>query len=112
MGTVAYMSPEQARGEELDTRSDLFSFGAVLYEMTTGRMAFPGTTAAVMHDAILNRAPIPVTQLKPEVPPKLEEIIGKALEKDSKLRYQNAADIRTDLLRLKRDKDRAKVADG
>jgi len=110
VGTVAYMSPEQARGEELDARSDLFSFGAVLYEMTTDRMAFPGTTAAVMHDAILNRAPIPVTQLKPEVPPRLEEIIGKALEKDRKLRYQNAADIRTDLRRLRRDKDLARVS--
>jgi len=110
IGTMAYMSPEQARGEELDGRSDLFSFGAVLYEMTCGRMAFPGNTAAVMYDAILNRAPIPVTQLKPEVPPRLEEIIGKALEKDRKLRYQNAADIRTDLQRLKRDKDLARVA--
>src|SRR6266403_800315 len=110
LGTMAYMSPEQARGEELDGRSDLFSFGAVLYEMTCGRMAFPGNTAAVMYDAILNRAPIPVTQLKPEVPPRLEEIIGKALEKDRKLRYQNAADIRTDLQRLKRDKDLARVA--
>jgi steroid delta-isomerase-like uncharacterized protein len=110
VGTVAYMSPEQARGEQLDARSDLFSFGAVLYEMLTGRMAFPGNTAAVMHDAILNRAPIPVTQLKPEVLPKLEEVINKALEKDCKLRYQNAADIRTDLQRLKRDKDLARVS--
>ncbi len=110
MGTMAYMSPEQARGEELDARSDIFSFGAVLYEMATGRMAFHGNTAAVMYDAILNRAPIPVTQLKPEVPPRLEEIISKALEKDRKLRYQNAADIRTDLQRLKRDKDLARVS--
>ena len=112
MGTMAYMSPEQARGEELDARSDLFSFGAVLYEMATGRMAFPGNTAAVTHDAILNRAPIPMTRLKPEVPPKLEEVVSKSLEKDRKLRYQNAADIRTDLQRLKRDKDLARVADG
>ena len=104
VGTVAYMSPEQARGEELDARSDLFSFGAVLYEMATGRMAFPGNTAAVMYEAILNRAPIPVTQLKPEVPQRLQEIISKALEKDRKLRYQNAAEIRTDMQRLKRDK--------
>ena len=112
IGTMAYMSPEQARGEELDVRSDLFSFGAVLYEMATGRLAFPGNTAAVMYDAILNRAPILITRLKPEVPPKLEEVISKSLEKDRKLRYQNATDIRTDLLRLKRDKDLAKVADG
>ncbi len=112
IGTMAYMSPEQARGEELDARSDLFSFGAVLYEMATGRLAFPGNTAAVMYDAILNRAPILITRLKPEVPPKLEEVISKSLEKDRKLRYQNATDIRTDLLRLKRDKDLAKVADG
>jgi len=110
VGTVAYMSPEQARGEQLDARSDLFSFGAVLYEMLTGRMAFPGNTAAVMHDAILNRAPIPVTQLKPAVLPKLEEVINKALEKDRMLRYQNAADIRTDLQRLRRDKEFASVS--
>ena len=103
MGTMAYMSPEQARGEELDTRTDLFSFGALLYEMATGRMAFPGQNAAVIHDAILNRAPVPVGRLKPELPPKLEEITNKALEKDRKLRYQSAADIRTDLQRLKRD---------
>lgn len=107
VGTVAYMSPEQARGEELDARSDLFSFGAVLYEMATGRMAFPGNTAAVMYEAILNRAPIPVTQLKPEVPPRLQEIISKALEKDRKLRYQNAAEIRTDMQGLRRIKDLA-----
>jgi serine/threonine protein kinase/Tfp pilus assembly protein PilF len=103
MGTMAYMSPEQARGEELDARTDLFSFGAVLYEMAAGRMAFPGNTAAIVHEAILNRAPVPLARVKPEVPPKLEEIINKALEKDRKLRYQNAADIRTDLQRLKRD---------
>jgi steroid delta-isomerase-like uncharacterized protein len=103
IGTVAYMSPEQARGEELDARSDLFSFGAVLYEMTSGRMAFLGNTAAVIYEAILNRAPVLLATLKPELPPKLDEIIGKALEKDRKLRYQRAADIRTDLLRLKRD---------
>jgi Tol biopolymer transport system component/predicted Ser/Thr protein kinase len=103
MGTIAYMSPEQARGEDLDVRTDLFSFGAVLYEMATGRTAFPGNTIAIIHDAILNRAPVPVARLKPEVPARLEEIIGKSLEKDRKLRYQSAAEIRTDMQRLRRD---------
>ena len=109
MGTMAYMSPEQARGEELDARTDLFSFGAVLYEMATGRMAFPSNSAAVILDGILNRTPVPVGRLKPELPPKLEEITNKALEKDRKLRYQSAAEIRTDLQRLKRDTDSARV---
>jgi len=103
LGTIAYMSPEQARGERLDRRTDLFSFGAVLYEMMTGRMAFSGITVAVIHEAILNRTPIPASRANPEVPPKLDEIIRKALEKDRKLRYQNASEIRTDLQRLKRD---------
>jgi len=103
IGTMTYMSPEQARGEELDARTDLFSFGAVLYEMATGRMAFPGNTAAVIHDGILNRTPVPASQANQGLPPKLGEIIGKALEKDRRLRYQTAADIRTDLQRLKRD---------
>jgi serine/threonine protein kinase len=103
IGTVGYMSPEQARGEELDVRTDLFSFGAVFYEMATGRMAFPGNTAAIIHDAILNRAPVPVSSLNAGLPPKFEEIIGKALEKDRKLRYQNASDMRADLQRLHRD---------
>src|SRR4029077_11986859 len=107
--TIAYMSPEQARGEELDARTDLFSFGAVLYEMATGSMAFSGHSAAVIHDAILNRAPLPLARLNPTLPPKLEEIIGKAIEKDHKLRYQNAADIRTDLQRLKRDTESART---
>src|ERR1700693_5938453 len=102
VGTVAYMSPEQTRGEELDARTDLFSFGAVLYEMATGRMAFSGNTAAVIHDAILNRAPPPLT---PNLPPGLELIVNKSLEKDRRMRYQHAADIRTDLQRLKRDSD-------
>jgi tetratricopeptide (TPR) repeat protein len=105
MGTVAYMSPEQARGEELDARTDLFSFGAVLYEMATGRKAFQGNTAAIVHEAILNRAPVPLARVKPELPPKLEEIVNKALEKDRRLRYQHAADIRTDLQRLRRDSE-------
>jgi serine/threonine protein kinase len=103
IGTVGYMSPEQARGEELDVRTDLFSFGAVFYEMATGRIAFPGNTAAIIHDAILNRAPVPVSSLNPGLPPKFEEIISKALEKDRELRYQNASDVRADLQRLHRD---------
>jgi serine/threonine protein kinase len=89
VGTIAYMSPEQARGEELDARTDLFSFGAVLYEMATGRMAFPGNTAAIVHEAILNRAPVPVARLNPELPPKLEEVIGKALEKAPRIRISS-----------------------
>jgi serine/threonine protein kinase/tetratricopeptide (TPR) repeat protein len=102
VGTIAYMSPEQARGEPLDARTDLFSLGAVLYEMTTGRMAFPGNTAALVHDAILNRAPLPPLSIGPDLPPELSAVIDKALEKDRTLRYQNAADIGIDLQRLKR----------
>jgi serine/threonine protein kinase len=105
VGTIAYMSPEQARGEDLDARTDLFSFGAVLYEMATGRMAFSGNTAAIIHDAILNRAPTPQTQVNPNSPAELVRIVSKALEKDRKLRYQNASDLRADLQRLKRDTD-------
>lgn len=103
VGTVAYMSPEQARGEELDARTDLFSFGAVLYEMVTGHRAFAGGTSAVIFDAILNRTPAPASQLNPEVPQGLQHIIDVALDKDPELRYQNAASLRTDLKRLKRE---------
>jgi eukaryotic-like serine/threonine-protein kinase len=105
MGTLAYMSPEQVRGEALDARTDLFSLGAVLYEMTTGRPAFPGGTSGTIYEAILNRAPVPVGRAHPEAPPRLEEVINKALEKDRTLRYQNASELRADLQRLKRDTD-------
>ena len=110
IGTIAYMSPEQARGEELDARTDLFSFGAVLYETGTGQMAFPGNSAAVVHDAILNRAPTALARFNPALPLELERIVTKALEKDRKLRYQSAADIRTDLRRLKRDTESSRTA--
>src|SRR5207249_4032805 len=102
MGTVAYMSPEQVRAEKLDARSDLFSFGVVLYEMATGRPAFAGSTAGVIFNAILSLEPTPLSQLNPGIPPKLEEMISKALEKDREVRYQHASDLRADLKRLQR----------
>ncbi len=110
LGTVAYMSPEQARAKELDARTDLFSLGAVLYEMATGHLAFPGESTATIFDAILNRAPVPPSRLSRSLPAKFEEIISKSLEKDRDLRYQSARDIRTDLQRLKRDTDSGRAS--
>ena len=110
VGTVAYMSPEQARAEALDSRTDLFSFGVVLYEMATGRVSFPGNTTAVIFDGILNRDPAPASMFNPAVTPELDRIISKALEKDRALRYQTAADLRADLQRLRRDSSTRRVS--
>jgi len=112
LGTIVYMSPEQARGEDLDARTDLFSLGAVLYEMATGRQAFDGATSAVIFDAILNRQPPAPSSINPQLPQKFDEIIAKSLEKNRDLRYQTAAELRTDLKRLKRDTDNSRAGAG
>ena len=110
LGTAAYMSPEQARGEALDARTDLFSLGAVLYQMATGKLPFPGETSAVVFHALLEREPVPAGQINPALPARLQDIIAKALEKDRELRYQHASEILSDLKRLQRDLASGKIA--